>query len=245
MRRNADDRLRDLERRTLAGDLSAALELYREQFRRIGPRETGTSPHTSECRSYTCTDQRYVAFTPHGEMVVLPVSDRMLFVTADRHNLRDELISDPWEVNGVPVFWTMHFFLDPAGFDVGWVPFNDQWGSSEAFDGWDEDRRAEHVQRAMSRWIPAYSTVYSYRVQGSRPVSEAANRRLLIQVTPVIAEWADLNSGVLRSAGLVWTNNRVEGIEKEIEGHRRHVDEAEARLAELIVEEVRLSHGRD
>lgn len=74
MRRNADESLRDLERRAAEGDRHAALALWREQTRAGIEREDYDSP-------------AFVVETPLGQVVLRPYNERAIRVSVGERDV--------------------------------------------------------------------------------------------------------------------------------------------------------------
>ncbi len=240
-RKNADKGLRDLEARTLQGDLDAAWQLYMARRRVHGFREHDVSPFAPAASS----GRRVVVETKHGKLVIQTVSETALYVTADHTNVAHGLIDGPWVVNRVPVFWTLHYFFNPAGYDAGWVPFNNDWGRGDYFHNKNFDaQREDHVARLRRLESPAHSTLHSYRADDYRAtVSSSADRKILQWVTPVVQAWAASNQGAVGSGALIDVNNQIRDAEDQLQTLQAHVTEAQRRIAALIVDETRLDRG--
>jgi len=254
-RKNPDKRERELERAAFRGDLNAAFQLYQMRRRQYGPRG-----HDSPFVSAGAGGEVVWTTSKGDRMVIRPVTERAIYVVADRNTNRDGL-TEPWVVNRVPIFWTVHFFYDPGGFGYGWIPFNDDFnGQLKQYmtPHWTGDvhqppsreevagRIKELVEGHGRRKGPSiyYSTLYAYRAdrfQGDP--SQSAKGKLLAKVTKEVELWAKGAAPSMNTAGLVSVNERIASTEGEVQKLEQQLYQLHQQLGELTVEELRLQKG--
>ena len=213
MQRNSgDERLRELERRVIAGDLGAVLQLHQER-KRAGqerPFYSGTS---------------YLAPVPgQGEILVEPQDERTILVKfgsregvghGQEYN-RQKVDIPPIIVRNVPFYGFGHFgWYEGEGF----VPLGPVTSKTYREDWM---RSIERLDRGFPR-----------------PAPTSTQRAAVIQVlTPVVNAWAAAHRREMLEAEIGKANNAVTSADSDVAKAIDALEEAQKKLAATLLHEI-------
>lgn len=242
LRRNSDDRLRELERLVLQGDQKAAIALLREETRR------------GEERDYS-TSATFLVDTPLGQVAFTPVSERDIYVefggevstgSGDRFG-RPKVQLPPLVINRVPHRGNAHFlYYDEAQF-------------AEFTKGLRPEHWAGYA-RDLQRYVPGFAPYsvsktergngYNYskslwlrkadRNFGLTEASSAAERKFVDVLVPIVNRWAADHKREMLEAEIGNANNEIRRQQENYRELLTKLDELEAKLAELVIHEVQV-----
>lgn len=241
LRRNSDDRLRELERLVLQGDAKAAIALLREEARR------------GEERDYAATST-FLVDTPLGQVSFTPVSERDIFVqfgsevevgTGDRYG-RPKVRLQPLVINRVPHQGNAHFI------------YCDEARLAEITKGVSNPEHWSYYARELRSYVPGFAPLSAHKRErgegyeisksvwlkradrrfGLEDATASAERKFTDALVPVVNAWAAAHKREMLEAEIHNVNNE---IGRKLEDYRKalaELDAVEAKLADLVIHEV-------
>lgn len=215
MRRNGtDERLRELERRVIEGDLGAVLQLHQEQKRSGKKRKY----HHSASFFVPVPGQHGVVLEPMNEREILVKFGDTVGVGSGPDYSRQKVDVPPLVVRGVPYLGFGHYaWYEGEGF----VPFGppDPRGAAYRSD-W---------MRTLDRLDQGFP----------RPkATQHARAAILKLLTPVVNDWAVSHKREMLEAEAGLASNAVESADKEVEEAVAVLEEARRKLADALAHEL-------
>lgn len=215
-RRNADDRLRELERRVTQGDLSALLLLHQQRKRTGQRREHYESPS-------------FVANAPGlGDFMISPQDERTIFVrfgtrervgSGDLYS-RQEVDFPPFVIRGVGHDGLGHFMWYEG---EGFVPLG------PAIPG---RTYREDTMRSIDR----------AGVLGVR-ATHAARQTILARLTPAVNAWAAAHRREMLEAEAGKASNAVLSTDKKVDAAVEALEEAQQELSAALLREIEVEEA--
>jgi hypothetical protein len=223
VRRNSDERVRQLERAAAGGDMDAALRLYWELIRSRGERDTEEFPS-------------YEISLPKLGLVGLQPRGPTLRVFSPAEGGVQEAVT----VNRVD-YHVSGYYSDTPGY--GWIPFDRDEVEKRVAEARSYGREPrEDWGDPAYRW---HNTVSLSRVQWTdyrkRDASEAAFAKFMKILDRAVQAWITDHPGEMRLAARIRANNDMVRVHRESAALREKLAKADALLAQLMVEELRNS----
>lgn len=245
MRRNGgDERFRELERATEAGDLQAATALLREEARRGVTRD-----HYDNAKYLVDTPLGQVSFSPQSERTIyVQMGERDVEIGTGSDYRRQKVTLAPVEINRVFCQGNLHYhYYDEASFEElvrgsekpeywsFWL--RDMKSYVPGFAPYSASRQ-EKNDRLVIEVFPSLSLKRSDRRSvANDDASDSAKKKFLAIMTPVVNQWAAAHKREMLEAEAGSANNK---IVRQLETYREALEkltEIESGLAVQVVRE--------
>lgn len=205
----SDERINNLERRVIEGDLSAILQLHQERKRSGRERKHYSSPvFLIEPRNFTP-----FALSPiDARRIFIQIGDNVI-IGRDRYGADRQAINLPTHfVRGIPYRGSVHFSINDD--EEGWVPYS-------FYDGVRHD---------------SFSIYRAGRFM-EKP-SDSAKRAILGPLTLIVSQWALENQHELLAAEVGTANNAIMRSDEKVQEAIKALQEVQSDLSEKIVREI-------
>lgn len=209
-KRNSDDRIRELERLVVGGDLEALIQLHQERKR------------TGQKRTYWSGVSHLVDVPRQGQIMIEPQDERTIYIRfgtvegigGGPDYSRERVALAPIVIRGIPHHGSGHF---------GWYEEEDAFvplGPVVPGRTYREDWM-RHIQRS----------------DNSRDASPAAKRAIVDLLTPIVNQWAAEHRREMLEAEAGKANNAVESADGEVEKVLEALRAAQDKLAAALSRE--------
>jgi len=242
MRRNHDEKTRDLERRAAEGDRQAALSLWREQNRSGIERPD----HDTDVFLVDTSLGQVALYVYNERTIAVRIGESDVPVGSGSRERRKKVTLPPMVINRVPCrgYVTYHYY-DEADF--------------AAIVGDRNERSWTMNQEELKRHVPGFAP-FSIETEG-RPTSniqesirlkradrnyglddasDSAKERVLSVLTPIVNKWAADNKRAMLEAERSYVSNQIASRREEYEKAIAALQAEEAKIADLVIREIQV-----